>query len=187
MGTVVFLGSFDPPTIGHLHLITEALENGASQVVVIPAYRNPWKKNQTPFNHRLGMCRRMVATYGPPKAYVLDIESWIAERNNLDSVPTWMTLEELLKTRIGEFKILVTNETYREIPRWIKGDEILENYEFMILSSEHLGEPIPGSIEITPLNVSSTLVRNKLKSGLQCPEYLDYFVFDYIKRNQLYK
>ena len=45
----ILLGSFDPPTIGHIHLISEALRVGVSCVYVIPAFGNPWKTGQTEF------------------------------------------------------------------------------------------------------------------------------------------
>lgn len=185
MGTVVLFGSFDPPTSGHIHLVLEALRNGVDRVFVVPAYGNPWKEGQTRFKERLDMTRRVFSC--PPQVFVSDIEGDIARENNLRSVPTWMTLKELSKNRaLGDFKILATNETYQEIPRWEKGPEILRDYDFLILSSDHLGEIIPGSIKIRDIQVSSTKVRAEL-AGTGTSEYLDPLVLDYIKRHHLYE
>lgn len=186
MGKVVFLGSFDPPTNGHLHLISEALSNGASEVLMIPALHNPWKPYQTPYEYRLGMCKLIEPLYPGGKVKVLSVEKEISEETNLKSVPTWMVLKNLEK-EIGDFKILVTNETYREIPKWVKGEDIIDGYKFMILSSFHLGRRIPGSIDIISLPISSTLVRERLGEGNPVPEYLPTPVIEYIRKYGLYK
>lgn len=185
--TLVFLGSFDPPTNGHLHLISEALSNGASEVIMIPAWGNPWKTGQTPYECRLEMCRKLQKLY-PGNLKVSDIERTISYNTpeRLSSIPTWMTLEKLQKT-IGEFKILTTNETYREISMWEKGEEILKENKFMIFSSDHLGETIPGSINIISLPISSSMVREKIQRKKYCPEYLPTPVLEYININKLYE
>lgn len=184
---VVFLGSFDPPTNGHVHLISEALSNGASEVLMIPAWRNPWKSRQSSYNHRVEMCKLVSSLYPPGKVRVMRREGKLAKDYEITNinVPSWLVLKNLKET-IGDFKILTTNETYSEIPDWIMGDEILREYNFMILSSPHLGKPIQGSIEIDPLPISSTLVRGLLVSGIYCPEYLPTPVMEYIRNYQLY-
>lgn len=189
----ILLGSFDPPTIGHIHLISEALRVGVSCVYVIPAFGNPWKTGQTEFSHRYKMTKTLESLYQPGKVVVMELERTLAYLNDSTLppgkphayIPTYYLLRELHK-RFQEFQVITTNETYREIPLWINGEEILENNEFLVFSVSHLGEGISGSIEILDLPVSSTLVREALKLGESRPEYLTQDIIKYIKQNKLY-
>ena len=181
----ILLGSFDPPTIGHMHLISEAIKVGVSDVVVIPSWRNPWKHNQTPYETRLEMTKILESVY--PEVTVSDIEKRLAtEGLPRDFLPTCVLLRGL-KKELGEFKIITTNETYLEMSEWIEGAEILRDHEFLIFSTSHLGDTIPGSIRITDLNVSSSMVRQKMHLGYNVSEYLLKDVYEYIKQNKVYE
>lgn len=183
----ILLGSFDPPTNGHLHLVSEALKVGVPRVYMIPSFGNPWKTGQTSYRERLEMTKRLELCYWGGKLKVSGIEGELATvLEKHDSIPTYLVLREL-KKRLGEFLIISTNETYPEIKKWTNGEEVLRDYEFLIFSTTHLGEEIPGSYIIPDLNISSTLVRECIKSGFSCPEYLPGEVYQYIKQNKLYE
>lgn len=181
----ILLGSFDPPTNGHLHLISEALRVGVSSVMVIPSFSNPWKKNQTPFSDRYRMTKLLENLYPPGKVKVSEIERVMAYDGEIkrNYIPTHFLLEKLGK----DILIITTNETYQEIPKWKEGEKILREYEFLIFSTSHLGETIERSYIIPDLNISSTLVRECIQSGFSCPEYLPGEVYQYIKQNKLYE
>ena len=55
----LFLGSFNPPHIGHVNIVREVLNSKLVDTVwIIPAYQNP-NKNVDPsenFSHRYNMC-----------------------------------------------------------------------------------------------------------------------------------
>ena len=183
----ILLGSFDPPTNGHLHLVSEALKVGVPRVYMIPSFGNPWKTGQTSYQERLEMTKRLELCYWGGKLKVSGIEGELATvLGKHDSIPTYLVLREL-KKRLGEFLIISTNETYPEIKKWTNGEEVLRDYEFLIFSTSHLGETIEGSYIIPDLNISSTLVRECIKSGFSCPEYLPGEVYQYIKQNKLYE
>ena len=139
------------------------------------------------------MTKTLESLYQPGKVVVMELERTLAYLNDSTLppgkphayIPTYYLLRELHK-RFQEFQVITTNETYREIPLWINGKEILENNEFLVFSVSHLGEGISGSIEILDLPVSSTLVREALKLGESRPEYLTQDIIKYIKQNKLY-
>lgn len=186
----ILLGSFDPPTVGHIHLISESLKVGVSCVYVIPAFSNPWKTGQTEFYHRYKMTKTLESLYQPGKVIVMDLERTLyyytlSPEDQHAFIPTYYLLRELHKI-FSEFLVITTNETYLEIPRWVNGEEILRDNEFLIFSTNHLGEKVSGSIEILDFPVSSTLVREALKKGESRPEYLTQDIIKYIKQNKLY-
>ena len=110
----ILLGSFDPPTIGHIHLISEALRVGVSCVYVIPAFGNPWKTGQTEFSHRYKMTKTLENLYQPGKVVVMELERTLAYLNDSTLppgkphayIPTYYLLRELHK-RFQEFQVIL--------------------------------------------------------------------------------
>lgn len=182
----ILLGSFDPPTNGHLHLVSEALKVGVPRVYMIPSFGNPWKTGQTSYQERLEMTERLELCYPEGKLMVSEVEGELAtalEKHRY--LPTYLVLREL-KKRLGDFLVISTNETYREIKNWVNGEEVLKDYEFLIFSTTHLGEEIPGSIQIQDLPISSTMVRNLRKERKPYSEYIQESVGNYIVTHNLY-
>lgn len=182
----ILLGSFDPPTNGHLHLVSEALKVGVPRVYMIPSWGNPWKTGQTSYSERLEMTKELRSCYPGGKLRVSEIEGELAtDLGKHEHLPTYLVLREL-KKRLGDFLIISTNETYQEIKDWVNGEEVLRNYEFLIFSTSHLGEEIPGSIKIQDLPISSTMVRELVHSRKPYSEYIQENVRKYIENRNLY-
>lgn len=54
----IFFGSFDPPHIGHVNVVTAALNSGkVDKVIVVPAYKSVWKNTETKWEYRLAMAK----------------------------------------------------------------------------------------------------------------------------------
>lgn len=186
MKPCLLLGSFDPPHTGHMHLISEALNLGAEKIYIIPAWGNPWKESQTQYQYRLRMCKFLENLYPTGKVEVLDVERTLAYQKNLETVPTWMVLEKLKEKRY-DFKVISTNETYPEVESWERGDKVLTENEFLILSSSHLGDSPSGSVPIIDLPVSSSMIRLRLSKGQLVSEYLPDLIYQYVHKNKLYE
>jgi nicotinate-nucleotide adenylyltransferase len=196
--TGLFFGSFDPIHIGHVNIITSALNSGiVDDVAVIPAFKSVWKDTETSFLVRCAMCTQAIKSI--PHTYVSTIEQSLAEGKPL---PTYKTLEWYEGNY--DFYIITTPETYLEIPRWQKGDEILEKYKFLIVTSSHfdfmlgsekleeLEESIISSgknklIYSPSINVCSTSIRQRVKNGNIVIPFVQDDVLNIIKRGNLYK
>lgn len=176
----IFLGSFDPPHIGHLNVIIEALDSKiVDKVIVVPAYQNPWKSS-TEYHLRYKMCQDMVALYN--NVEVSDIESE-------GYTPTYKVIEKLKKI-YPDMLIITTTETIEEIPKWIKGEMVLERNNFLICSSTFNPYPIKEgnySIPIPSIEVSSTLIRKKIKEGKIVSHLVPTLVQTFINHDRLYK
>lgn len=104
----VFLGSFDPPHIGHVNVVTAALNSGLVDVVaVIPAFKNVWKDTSTSFGLRYEMTKMMFK--GIPNVAVIPVEEEIGEGN---PVPTYKTLDFIRERH--PFRIITSIETSRD-------------------------------------------------------------------------
>lgn len=59
----VFFGSFDPPHIGHVNIVTAALNSSiVDKVIVVPAYKSVWKNTETKWEYRLTMAKETFDT-----------------------------------------------------------------------------------------------------------------------------
>jgi nicotinate-nucleotide adenylyltransferase len=203
----IFLGSFDPPHIGHLSVVSECLNSGVSKVLVVPAYLNLWKPDQTPYLKRLKMVMSAFKEYGE-RVKVMFSEKTLfhdprlreiyydPEDLNLDTgVPSYALLR-YLQDEIPEedIRLITTSETFKEIGKWKKGNEIYRENKFIIVFPEHFGDQefnLPENmITVYPRNdfrISSTLIREGIKEGRIMNEYLPGKVSSLINSMGLYK
>ena len=180
----LFFGSFDPIHNGHQVIAKKALEF-VDIVMFIVAKQNPFKdKSKACFSDRYEMCRQ--ACFWEDKMMPVDFEQNLSGK-------TWDTLEYIKKVYTNaELYIICGDDTYFDIENWYYGEEILENYKFLIFKRDYQ-KCITLRDNAQILNVigfdkfSSTLVRQLIeeKSGL-VQYYIQPRVCKYIKENNLY-
>lgn len=181
----LLLGSFDPPHIGHVWAANYALNQGLDEVWVIPAWKNPWKENQTDFIHRLEMCYHTFDSFENIKVSNID--------GSFKSTYTYEGLEELLKITntisqeckdLGyqqiQFYIIGGTDIAKSISNWKNGDWILDHFNVLEV-------PRSGYTE-TPLGIecSSTSLRKMLQEGKSVVPFIDANTLTFIKDNKLY-
>jgi nicotinate (nicotinamide) nucleotide adenylyltransferase len=146
----LFFGSFNPPHIGHMSIIANALNysdkdfSGLDAIMVIPAWQNPWKiynrtyDNPPTYNDRLTMtqmiCENSFGKDAP--VYVWDIERQIFQDQLNPQCYTsdvLDTIEEYFKDKSIELYIVTTMDTFADIIHWHNGNDILQNWKFCIL------------------------------------------------------
>lgn len=164
-----FLGSFDPPHIGHMHLIAQALSK-VDLVVLVPTMQNPWKKEiATEFGLRVKMCEKAIKPFGD-RVQVLTIEQELEP-----PFYSYKTLKKIKETwNNDELYILCGNDVYGEMHNWMNSEWIFQNFI-----------PLPTSRNIIPL--SSTIVRQYAEKGLELYPYVHENVKEIIESNDLYK
>jgi nicotinate-nucleotide adenylyltransferase len=201
----IFLGSFDPPHIGHLSVVSECLNNGVSSVIVVPAYKNPWKPEQTPYDIRFKMTQAAFSMYRN-KVWVSNAEFLLhrdKEKRELyynpedidkPGIPTYALLRFIRD--IGgktDMRLVVTSETFFEISKWIQGNEVYRENQFIVLFPEHMGRTeIKTTERITEIHpkvdiqVSSTMIRERIGKDLIVNEFLPGNVNALIYEHKLY-
>lgn len=170
MNIGIYMGTFDPPHIGHLHVIADVLNSKKVDfVVVVPTVQNPWKINSTEFEHRYHML--CLATDDNYDCIVSDIECTL-------KAPyfSYKTLEALKRKfddlDAGNLYLIVGNDI--DISLWRKGDWILNNFGIITYDRE-------------VINISSSQIREMIKENKILTPYLTQSVLEYINNNNLYK
>ena len=173
----LFLGSFNPPHIGHVNIVREVLNcKLVDYVWVIPAYQNPNKNVDTSenFSHRYNMCRSM---FDLPYTNVNLVESVVKPKYTYD------LLTHLRKDYPTiDFRWIITDETLMEIINgtWYNSDKLLNENKFVVVEGtgkfnnefpKEYNEIITkqGNTSIvleTPITLSSTKIRKMIKDDI---------------------
>lgn len=183
-------GSFDPIHTGHAIVANFVAQcNEVDEVWLMVSRKNPLKSNATyasDFN-RLEMASIVARDCHNVK--VTDIELKLPYPSF-----TYVTLCELKKLYPEhDFRIIIGSDSLENFPLWKNSDSILK--EFGVLVYPRPGYPLPeeeptgmkyltGSPECT---ISSSLVREYIRSGWDINFFVPQAVSEYIKSNNLYK
>lgn len=194
----IFGGSFDPIHNGHLHMAVNACRFFAlDQVLFVPAGHSPNKDEtrMTDGMHRLRMCE--LAAMSDAKFAASSIEVDAAERSY-----TYRTLEKF-KERYpsDELYFIMGGDSLDYFEQWVKPDRICALATILVVPRDQfdtkaLEERISQirqlffcDIRIVPCSMhplSSTQVRNSLRSGNPDPSDFPEGVLDYIREHHLY-
>lgn len=179
----IYGGSFDPPHLGHMMVVTHLLLNDPSidLVWVVPCFQHA-DKNLTSFEHRVAMC---VSTFrGLPRTIVSRIEEYLGGvsysvrtiRHYADYKPDW------------NLRFIMGSDLKDQAPTW-EGWETIARLAPPLyvgragISPVEAGDPTP----ISPI-VSSTIVRKALSEQNydEAERYLHRDVLTLIQKNKLY-
>lgn len=178
MKIALYLGSFNPFHNGHLKVIQQALNDfKMDKVVIVPTMQNPWKKKKV-----LDIDKRVLIIINSliernkvffPYTFDNDFE---IEPNLLISliekilIPPYYSYSTLhaLKNKYcnDEIFILCGEDNMSVIPYWMNGEQIIQDYDFLIC--ERTKE-------------SSTEVRNRVKNNENISDLVSPGVVDIIK------
>ena len=182
-------GTFDPIHLGHVSLAQIAYEElNLDKVILIPA-NYPWLKRPqtlTDSFHRINMINLLIKNY-----------SWL-ELSNIDVLRggnsyTKDTLEELKIIFSNETKmyLIIGSDSFHDFSKWKNTKRILEladvviakrpKFEIKANDLQHFK-----MLNSSMLDISSTIVREKIKKGLSTSKLITLEVKNYINNNKLY-
>jgi nicotinate-nucleotide adenylyltransferase len=168
-GVGIFGGSFDPFHLGHLVAAQEVLETlGLERVLFIPTGRPPHKDPEglTPAGLRLRMVRAGVE--GDPRFEVSDLE--VRKDRVSYTVDTLRELE-------GNLHLIMGADQWADFGGWKDPWEIARMARIVVMTREGEGarslepgfpegdEPPRIEVPVTRLDLSSTLIRERIRAG----------------------
>lgn len=194
----IFGGTFDPIHLGHLNLAINLQEEAnLDEIWFCPAHLSPHKLDTKPTaaKHRLAMLE--IAIQGHESFRILD---W--ELNRPSPSYTIDTIESLLKDeklKNHHYSLILSDDAFEHFHRWHRVEEIIKKVTLLIGSRDGLLAEISPNTPLAVLEalkagvkktllmeVSGTLARKRLKSGLYCEHLIPQKVLDYIYRHHLY-
>ena len=195
-------GSFDPIHLAHLVMADSCLDlANLDQVHFVVAASPPHKQDRSlaPAEHRLAMAR--LAIRGNPRLVVDD-------REMMRSGPSWTidTIRELLAERPPEDRLywIIGADSLPELVLWRDFEELLDLVGFITavrpghgvepalaeleprLGRERVRKLAAGVIHMPLMEISSTDIRQRIRTGRSIRYMVTAPVADHIKRQGLY-
>jgi len=182
-------GTFNPIHNGHIVLAEEALRQlSLDKVIFIPTFIPPHKDPTKLIDaqHRLKMIE--LAIGANPKFEISRCEIERGQKSySIDTV-------EYFKKSYPEgteFFFLIGADNFKKLDKWRDINRLLTLCRFIVADrrgfSEGLKYPGVERIKITPVDISSTEIRRRIKSARPITRLLPKAVEDYIISNNLYK
>ena len=191
-------GTFDPIHKGHVALGLAALDEvGLDKLIVMPAHIQPFKQHRKIARdvHRLAMAR--LAFEGREGVEVSDYE--IQKGDISYSFDTMMHLKSLYPK--DELFFVMGTDSFLKVDRWYKGEDLLENFSFIVSSRPGYPEKaLESRIKFYGMDygtnivrlrtkmpeISSTEIRETALLGESISHLVPKAVEEYIEENGLY-
>ncbi len=158
--------SADPPTLGHRHVVEEALKSQLfDTVIVFPAGKLPYKKFQASDEERLAMLKLWKKAAGFGKNVILSDFELKRKKAN-----AWIDLWHMVNRLLPgvQHTLVLGSDQFRSIEKkWVKGKDLLGSATFFV--------------------VERTRKESSTKARAGQLSQVDELVKKYILRKKLYK
>lgn len=189
--TGIFSGSFNPIHTGHLMLAGYiSAFTYVEEVWFVVTPHNPLKVKESllPDNIRLEMARLALEDYDNLK--VSDVEFHMPRPSY--TIDTLNALTEEHPER--RFTLIIGGDNWSLFEKWKDYEQIMERYQILIYPRQGENISIPKrlrkSVQLVnapKVEISSTFIRHAIGEGKEMRAFLPPKVYDYIKKNQLYR
>lgn len=186
-------GSFNPPHKMHLNMGLELLnKNYVDKIIYVPTgSKYKYKNNLVADQHRLKMLEMMIKDN-----VKLGVSDYELKDEVVYTCDTLKYFREVYPNDEIYFVCGADNLSY--VDEWKNGIYLLENYKFLVIKryTDDMDEILKRFLkykdniivsDVEPDSLSSTEIRNKIKSGEGVFELLDKDVYEYILDNKLYE
>ena len=155
----IFGGSFNPIHRGHIALARQILrKQRLDEVWLMVSPQNPLKQGNSDLwddDLRLSLTRK--ALENEDGLVACDYEFHLPRPSY-----TWDTLQSLSKDYPEhEFSLIIGADNWSIFDRWYCADDILKNYRVIVYPRDNH----PGTIDAPLLDISSTDIRRRVRSG----------------------
>lgn len=179
-------GSFNPPHIGHVLVVRQVLDfTPLNKIWLLPAYRHTFDKPLAPHADRLAMTK--LITEDRVEVSALEIDNQL-DGNTINLVP-------ILKKRFmkDKFTFIIGSDQLSTFTKWGEWRTLLKLLNFLVVPrAGYPQRPLYQNMKVLkhPLlvttNISSSMVRQRVKKGLPIAHFVPKTVETYIKKKGLY-
>ena len=189
----IFGGSFNPPHKMHHQIATALIQKRyVDKVIFVPTGNlYPYKNHLASDQDRLKMLQLMIQNEKNIEVDAFELKDKV--------VYTYQTLRYFKKKYPKDhIYFLLGTDNLNYIDQWRQGDELLKNYDFLIIKRHT--DPLLPLLEkyvdyqdhfiltdIKESSISSTKIREMIYNNKAYQKYLDRAVYSYIKEKNLYR
>ena len=192
-------GTFNPIHNGHLHIQREfAKRLQLNQLIVMPTYEPPHKKQDCLASARDRLCMCRLAVAADPLLTVSDLE--IQRGGKSYTLETLYTLKTLYPD--SSLWLLMGEDMFVTLEKWRGAPEIFRTAEICVAPRSVYGLPRLKHLadnyqrtyqaririeQISFLDISSTAIRNRICKGLPITGLVPKTVAEYIDQHKIYQ
>ena len=193
----LFCGSFNPPLFSHFSLAEQLLnnDNNIEKIIFVPVSHKYNKNGLISNEHRFNMLN--LVCKNNQKFEVSNVEF------NSSRQPYTLETMQIMQEKYPEYEIrlIIGTDNLKELETWHEVEYLLNRFKVIVLSrdednaegiiknnnllSKYFSSFIINTVSLRT-NLSSTFVRNEIKSKKSVRYLLPDEVIDYIKSNKLY-
>ena len=175
----IFGGSFNPIHVGHVALAKALREHcHLDEVWLMVSPQNPLKQQADLLDDRQRYEMAQLALRGVEGVRASDYEFQLPKPSY-----TWNTLQHLQQDfPETTFTLMVGGDNWAHFERWYHWKDILRNHRVVVYPRA----PYPGTIELPLIDVSSTDIRHRIRTGQSVDGLVPEPVVTYIKEHHLY-
>ena len=188
MHIAVLGGRFDPPHVGHYFIAKQTLEirSDIKKLLMVPVAAHQWKPTEASSRDRLAMLE-------PFKENGIEISDIEIKRGGISY--TIDTIRQI-KTKIGaDIFWIIGSDILSEFDQWEKRGELTNLATFLVFPRDpyQLPKKLPkgfelvASKELVTTNLSSTMIRDRVKRGASIRYLVPETTERYIKEHDLYR
>ena len=191
-------GTFDPPHLGHLIIAREALyqlDLSAVNWLITPDPPHKTDREITPIQVRMDMVNRIIS----------QDEAFVLSEIDLNRTPPYYAADtvEIISRQQPDAALvyLIGGDSLQDLPGWYQPIRFIKRIDQLAVAPrpgsapdlDALDKKIPGLKEKTvflagvAMEVSSHLIRKRIKQGAPYDHFLPEAVADYIEKNHLYR
>ena len=186
-------GTFDPIHCAHILVAHTALTKfSLDRIFIVPA-GEPYHREQevTGIEHRLAMVAIAIEGDDRLELSLVDVDR-SGPTYSIDTVKDLK--DEFARTNpedTSEWFFIIGADTYQTLSKWREPNELLAQAHLIVVArpeTDHVEDPrFPCDyVEVEGWDVSSTQIRQSLKSGISLDGVLPAGVEEYIRDNNLY-
>jgi nicotinate-nucleotide adenylyltransferase len=179
-------GTFNPPHLGHLIIANEVQSQlHFDEVWFMPNQEPPHKVNKDGISgyHRAEMVKRAISDNPLFKIQTIELE-------RPGRSYTYDTMKLITEKYDYEFFFIIGADMIEYLPKWYKIEELINMVTFVGVNRPKYDKktdfPII-DIDVPNIEISSNMIRKKIKNGKPIRYYVLDKVIDYIEENQLYE
>ena len=188
----LYFGTFNPIHVGHLIIANHMAENSdLEQIWLVVTPHNPHKQKSTLLDDYQRLHLVHLATEDYPKIKPSDIEFKLAQPNY--TVHTLAHLKDHFPQH--DFSLIMGEDNLNSLHKWKNFEYILENHNLYVYprvsvndeNNDLLNHARVHKVAAPIVEISSTFIRENIKSKKNFRPLLPEKVWEYIDHNNLYK
>ncbi len=182
----IFGGSFNPIHIGHIILANDILEYyGLDKIIFIPAYEPPLKDTTDliPYEARYKMIEAAIEPYADLE--ISDIEKSLPKPSF--TINTLKKMSELLPH--ASLYLIIGADQAEQFNLWKDGNKIMQIAKIIVMARNDkvISNEKMLSFNKRQIDISSTEIRERIKTNLSYRQFLPFKVYQIIKNEKLYR